>query len=312
MSDSLVQVVRTMVEAATSETLAFLVKIVNESLKETKHLRDNESGESKLLPLVNVTGILLPPSVHESRLTYVIDRELPEGNKDLRRLITLHLRVMLLSDIYSTAGYAQGRASATLLQALTSPEAGDMLPELGSLHRSCLWENIMLKNAESANGTKSAEVAHDDNVQIGNGATISFGSVTVPVAETNGSGNLLRPPFVVPSQTPSSEGPPSDSDPRASNCRVMQQMTSQLPNTSLLPFFQGKWQWRYQEKPLTKAHAAVVRLFQTRRNPDASHKQRIMEASSVVADVLLGHLALRSAGKSEDISRSYIRLSETT
>ena len=57
MSDSLVQVVRTMVEASTSETLAFLVKIVQESLKETKHLRDLAFGASKLLPLTVLTGM---------------------------------------------------------------------------------------------------------------------------------------------------------------------------------------------------------------------------------------------------------------
>ena len=55
-SDSLVQVVRTMVEAATSETLAFLVKLVNESLAETKHLREGNTDESKLLALAKVAG----------------------------------------------------------------------------------------------------------------------------------------------------------------------------------------------------------------------------------------------------------------
>lgn len=55
-----------MVEAATSETLTFLVKIVNESLKETKHLRDSESGESKLLPMTTVNGMLV--CLHNNRL----------------------------------------------------------------------------------------------------------------------------------------------------------------------------------------------------------------------------------------------------
>ena len=41
----------------------------------------------------------------------------------------------------------------------------------------------------------------------------------------------------------------------------------------------------------------MVRLFQTRRNPDATQKQRIMETSNVVAEVVLGHLSLRSVGK---------------
>ena len=108
-----------MVEAATSETLAFLVKLVKESLNETKHLRDSESGESKLLPLTTVTG--KSNTIVKCRQAHclVIERELQDGNQDLRRLITLQVRVMLLSDIYSTAGYAQGRASTTLLQALT-------------------------------------------------------------------------------------------------------------------------------------------------------------------------------------------------
>lgn len=59
-SDSLVQVVRTMVESATGETLAFIVKIVNESLEETKHLRQDEAGESLFSALASANGIVFP------------------------------------------------------------------------------------------------------------------------------------------------------------------------------------------------------------------------------------------------------------
>ncbi len=55
-SDSLVQVVRTMVEASTSETLGFVVKLVNDSLAETKYLREGNQGESKLSALANTPG----------------------------------------------------------------------------------------------------------------------------------------------------------------------------------------------------------------------------------------------------------------
>jgi E3 ubiquitin-protein ligase HUWE1 len=58
-SDSLVQVVRTMVEAATSETLTFVIKMVNDSLEETKDLRDDDLGESKLSALANASGMLV-------------------------------------------------------------------------------------------------------------------------------------------------------------------------------------------------------------------------------------------------------------
>ena len=53
-SDSIVQVVRTMIEAATPETLTFVVKLVNESLAETQHLRDDTEGDSKLSALASV------------------------------------------------------------------------------------------------------------------------------------------------------------------------------------------------------------------------------------------------------------------
>ena len=63
-SDSLVQVIRTMVEASTGETLAFIVKIVNESLIETEQYRDDSSGESKYLQLASAEGAIQNPFVY--------------------------------------------------------------------------------------------------------------------------------------------------------------------------------------------------------------------------------------------------------
>lgn len=147
---------------------------------------------------------------------------------------------MLLSDIYSTAGYAQGRASATLLQALTSPEAGNIVQELGSLHRSCLWENILLKNAE-ASKNRSASSSIEETVQPDSFSSTSSISTdaTVPVVEANGAHSLPAPPFVVPSQSFRDEPFPNHSNPRLCNSRVLQHITGQLPNQSLLPLFQG-------------------------------------------------------------------------
>ena len=114
----------------------------------------------------------------------LVDGDVAEANKDLRRLITLEVRVMLLSDIYSTAGYAQGRASVTLLEALTRPEAGDIVSELGSLHRSCMWENIQLKNVCKPTESQGTSASTDDLLQIGDGtAALS----TTAAAEANGA-----------------------------------------------------------------------------------------------------------------------------
>ena len=55
-SDSLVQVIRTMVEAATNETLTFLVKLVRESLAETEEFWKFGESTSTFLPLLETSG----------------------------------------------------------------------------------------------------------------------------------------------------------------------------------------------------------------------------------------------------------------
>jgi E3 ubiquitin-protein ligase HUWE1 len=56
-SDSLVQVMRTMTDVASSETLVYLQKLVKESLEETKDFWGSMDDESKLLPLLEITGV---------------------------------------------------------------------------------------------------------------------------------------------------------------------------------------------------------------------------------------------------------------
>lgn len=57
-SDSLVQVMRTMADVSSSETLLFLRKLVNESLAETKDFWVTMGDQSKLLPLLDIKGQL--------------------------------------------------------------------------------------------------------------------------------------------------------------------------------------------------------------------------------------------------------------
>ena len=59
-SDSIVQVMRTMTEVATSEALQQLARLLQDSLKETEDYWRVPSPESKLLSLVDVSGALSP------------------------------------------------------------------------------------------------------------------------------------------------------------------------------------------------------------------------------------------------------------
>lgn len=55
-SDSMVQIMRTMTEAATSETLLHLATLVKESLDLTQGFWSDFSDQSKLLPLVDLNS----------------------------------------------------------------------------------------------------------------------------------------------------------------------------------------------------------------------------------------------------------------
>jgi E3 ubiquitin-protein ligase HUWE1 len=57
ISDSLVQVMRTMTEVATTDTIVQLASQVEVSLEETKSFWDSLESESKLLPLVDVSSM---------------------------------------------------------------------------------------------------------------------------------------------------------------------------------------------------------------------------------------------------------------
>ncbi|KAI0666580.1 hypothetical protein C8Q78DRAFT_1176707 [Trametes maxima] len=256
-SDSLVQVIRTMAESATTETLTFLIKLVQESLEECKDFWGSMQEQSKLLSLVE----------------FAAGEDEVKANERFRKLITLHVRTSLLSDIYATAGYSHGRASATLLQALLGPKPS-ALADLGSLHRTCVWENIALKAALSSQDASSAPPSDgpatsssvpqvpEPQTSTPAGDRASEASSTTVAANGTASGETLA-------LTPSTK---NEEKPKDKNASGLKHLVSQIP-TSLAPFFQS-----------------VVRLFQTRRSSDIVQKQKIKEAAGILADVLAKHL----------------------
>jgi E3 ubiquitin-protein ligase HUWE1 len=72
----------------------------------------------------------------------------PEANRKFRQLVTLHLHVHLLAQVYSTAGYAHGRSTNTLLQIVSSADGTDLIADLGVLYGTFLWEAIILKGPD--------------------------------------------------------------------------------------------------------------------------------------------------------------------
>ncbi|KAJ7218040.1 hypothetical protein GGX14DRAFT_495423 [Mycena pura] len=253
-SDSMVQVMRTMSEVATGETLTHLSKLVKQSLDATKSFWESMHEESKLLSLVDITA----------------EQEL-DANRTFRNLVTLHICITLLSDVFATAGYAHGRAAIGLLQTFMSNTTPEVVKDLGSLHRATIWENIVFKAGLVAKGIDVASTPSSSPLE----GTPEQSSIPLPDSEgtTSASANGIQPE-AVPGPPPTSPDSNQGSS-RQHNATALKHLTHGLPS-SLAPFFQ-----------------AMVKMFHARRNPDVAQKKQITESSSVIAEIIVKHVTLK-------------------
>ncbi|KAJ7084416.1 hypothetical protein B0H15DRAFT_888578 [Mycena belliarum] len=261
-SDSMVQVMRTMSEVTTGETLAHLSKLVKESLDATKSFWQSVEQDSKLLPLVDITA-----------------EQESAANQTFRGLVTLHIRITLLSDVFATAGYAHGRAAIGLLQTFMSNTTPEVVKDLGSLHRSTIWENIVLKAGLISKGIDIAATPSTSPLE----ATPEQPTIPLPDAEsvvTSGSANGVEA-----EQVPNPDS--KDESSCQHNATALKHLTHGLPS-SLAPFFQ-----------------AMVKMFHARRNPDAAQKKQITESSSVIAEIMVKHLDLRDFNNKPSVFAYY-------
>ncbi|KAJ6593931.1 hypothetical protein B0H19DRAFT_1215807 [Mycena capillaripes] len=255
-SDSMVQVMRTMSEVTTAETLAHLSKLVKESLEATKGFWEALDEDSKLLPLIDITGMFAGQEV--------------SANATFRSLVTLHIRITLLSDVFATAGFAHGRAAIGLLQTFMSNTTPEVVKDLGSLHRATIWENIVLKAGLISKGIDIAATPSSSPLE----ASPEQSTIPLPDPETTTitSTNGVQPEAA---SDPTPLSGDSKESSRQHNATALKHLTHGLPS-SLAPFFQ-----------------AMVKMFHARRNPDAAQKKQITESSSVIADIMVQHLNLK-------------------
>ena len=198
--------------------------------------------------------------------------------------------MILLSDIHATAGYAHGRSAGGLLQTLMSTGASEILPDLGVLHRACIRENVLLKAQVPE---KESEL--EGNTLLSSLQTPGEPSLSEPIIAANGANNSSA--TVTPTGIPGQEGS-RESDPREENAKAFRHLANQIPG-ALSPFFQCNI-FSLSNLFLVLSSVfptAIVKLFSTRRNPDAAQKQQILESASTIANVLLKHLEPMESGE---------------
>ncbi|KAF5386145.1 hypothetical protein D9615_002574 [Tricholomella constricta] len=257
-SDSMVQVMRTLTEVATDETLLHLAKLVKQSLADTRSFWEKVEEPSKLLPLVEITGSSSSDIYHLFQLIHSHSRARGRGQLSLQK----------------PPGYAHGRAAIGLLLTLMSNTSPEVVADLGSLHRSSIWENIALNVGLASRGI--AVKASPLSSPLGR--TPNQSSTFLPDGEGGSHPIYGEPNFMdgVQSNTVSSSRDSSKPEgPQELNSVALKHLTHGLPS-ALAPFFQ-----------------AMVKMFHARRNPEPTQKKQIAESSGIVANLMVKHLEVK-------------------
>jgi E3 ubiquitin-protein ligase HUWE1 len=156
-------------------------------------------------------------------------------NQQFRRLVTLQTRVTLLSEVYATAGYVHGRTALAILQALMGRGSPEIIPDLGSLHRACIWENIVLKKELLNQGVSATSAL---TPLAGSDPSVAAASAVAQVAESAGvNDEVIASLSGAPAPTSDSKNDAKDT-PRAKNAQALRHVVTQVP-AALAPLFQG-------------------------------------------------------------------------
>lgn len=259
----MVQVMRAMTEVSTNETFHHLAQLVKESLEDTRSFWETPQEDSKLLPLVDTTGQPSASVFNIYGLIFLcraisVGEQEEEANRIFRSLITLHIRITLLSDVFATAGYAHGRSAIGFLQSLMNNMSPQVIADLGSLHRVGVWENIVLNLGLQSKGISFKRPPGSST--FGRRSSTHRLSMNLPgddssINPNELNGDLNPPDSSEPMTTITSPSVPSKLNGRRErNSAGLKHLTHGLLSC-LAPFFQGKISdSAFPDEPLTYDH----------------------------------------------------------
>lgn len=115
-----------------------------------------------------------------------------------------------------------------------SEPSQDVVPDLGTLHRACILENILLKAGLTSRGIDAATSPESSPLEGSPIRETAPSAENEPAVTTNGV--PPEPTESSPAPKPASEKPDG---PREHNAKALKHLTHGLPS-ALAPFFQGQ------------------------------------------------------------------------
>ncbi|KAI8912022.1 hypothetical protein DFJ77DRAFT_86217 [Powellomyces hirtus] len=192
---------------------------------------------------------------------------LQQGQRIFRSLISLQGFIRLLSDIYCTHVLSHNKSVQAAIQTFSGDIGGKLIASFGAIYRTCVWENLLLKDTVPKQWYQSASKKTDK-------PGLSRGSIASALLDVDVLDSVLDGASTGPASGAASTDACSDNDPRVGNTRYFKHLLSQIP-TVLTPTLQG-----------------ILKLLTTtnRRIPDASSRKSAQIIVDEIALLLRDHL----------------------
>ncbi|RUS26303.1 hypothetical protein BC938DRAFT_470948 [Jimgerdemannia flammicorona] len=237
-------------------TVHEILKRVQTVLTDAKPFLEYEGPTAMIADFIDLNG-----RYKLSNAAPELDSEkVKNANEVFRTLITLHGFVGLLSDVCCAPVFSHSKSGMAVIQEFIGLAGETIIPLLGQLHRACVWENILLKNAVPKSWYAAISKAKKPGSELG-----ASGAGPITALET-----LIED---MDKETDSNaEEPVNQNDRKVKNTKFLKHLVTQMPNC-LVPIFQG-----------------LTKMLMARRVMDATQKKQAYKVADFVSCLLRDHL----------------------
>nr|CAG8455076.1 13988_t:CDS:10 [Entrophospora candida] len=248
-SYSLSHLMRVITDVEPRRSVAAIISVLNDTLQDASPFLNYEEKSGLFIKYIDL-------KVNDTA-------KIEAANKTFRTLITLHGYVGLLSDVYCSTVFSHGKSvSSSLIEAFVGND-NEILSSLGKLHRTCVWENVVLKSTIPKSWynlqpkSKKSPLLSPSTTSIFDDIDSSNKDPTTTNATTSDLPN---------------EPPVDHNNRQVKNSKFLKFLISQIPSC-LTPLFQG-----------------LAKMLFTRKSPDSNQRKQASKVSDSIASVLHDHL----------------------
>lgn len=238
-SSALSRVMHFCSEQSPQKTTAVILKHAEEAVQQLKPLLEFNGAASYFAPLIESSAAVAPRLQSGPPSDMTIDTDNKEvisealkvdGTSTIKALVTVHGIVSLLGELYNQAAFS-ARAINPLSNAITaSPLCETLIPLLGQLQRTCVWEEIVLQKTIPETWNKATKTPDSLPMMVEETIAEANDEATKPPTEPEAAKATEA------EKTPELEGKTNTF--QFKNVKTIRFLMSEIP-TALTPFLQG-------------------------------------------------------------------------